>query len=256
MAKRFDKIKSLFIVTDEVEDAKNKTEQQNTENNDKDKKNSEDTTKNQQQSQNKVTSKMSWKTSANEEVVNNNVETKVETNTDLNQQGEFSQKIFDQLSQAISDANLPGEDYIEFMEALAAMKNIQLDENIKLQTVFATLSTKGLTKAKVIESADYYLKVLENEKSKFYEVVNNHMKGQINNKISEITQLENSMKEKEEKIATLQEEIKQTKQIVMKIKNEIQQSDGKIKKTENDFQITYDAIANNIKNTVEKIKNI
>lgn len=254
MALKLNKFKKLFVVTEDIEEKKDDNKNQTIE-----KKNEENKVKNVtiQPENNSESSKMSWKTSANSSE-NNEIKNEVENNSEevVNQTGEFSQKIFEQLSQAITDSNLPGEDYIEFMEALAAMKNLQLDENVKIQTVFATLSTKGLSKEKVIESADYYLKVLENEKTKFYEVLNGHMKTQIKSKLDEITHLENSINEKENQISTLQEEIKQTKQVVLKIKNDIQQSDNKIKKTENDFQITYDKIANSIKNKIEKIKSI
>jgi len=256
MAKTFDKFKSLFVVTQEVDESKNKVEEQNKAEAEKKSTSEKKVEKTEAEQQNRTTSKMSWKTTSNGETTKTEVESNNVVINSENQSGEFSQKIFDQLTKAIYEANLPGEDYLEFMDALNAMKNLQLDEKIKLQTVFATLSTKGLTKEKIIESADYYLKVLDNERSKFYEVLNNHMKGQVNSKLSEITKLESSVKEKEELILTLQEEIKQTKQVILKVKNEIQQADGKIKKTENDFQITYEIIASNLRNTVEKIKQI
>jgi len=253
MALNFNKLKSFFVVTEEVDDSKNNTTEQQT--------NKENTTtkvETEKVEKKQETSKMSWKTTSggdNKEIqeIENTVSVGI---TAENVDGVFSQKIFDQLTQAIFAANLPGEDYLEFMEALQAMKNIPLDENIKIQTVFATLSAKGLTKQKVVESADYYLKILENEKTKFYDVLNSHTKNQINSKHSEITQLETAVSDKEKQIIQLQEEIKQSKQVVLKIKNDIQQADGKIKKTENDFLITFNAIAQNIKKTIEKVKTI
>ena len=64
--------------------------------------------------------------------------------------GEVNKQIFNSLTKAIADANLPGEDYLEFVSALQAMKGIDLQESVKMQTVLATLSTKGLTIQKII----------------------------------------------------------------------------------------------------------
>ena len=40
--------------------------------------------------------------------------------------GQVDQKIFDSLIKVLEEKNLPGEDYMEFMDAYQAMKNIQL----------------------------------------------------------------------------------------------------------------------------------
>ncbi len=257
MALKLSKLKSLFIVNDDTEETKNKTEntEQKNDSNNKDVK----TNELQQDDKRQAGGKLTWKSSAGGNEPSNQNDTTVQnTNQGVSQNltGEFSQKIFDQLTKAIVDANLPGEDYIEFMEALQAMKNIPLEENIKIQTVFATLASKGLTKQKVLESADYYLKILENERSKFYESVNLHGKTQITQKQNDIMQIEKSLQEKERQILQLQDEIKQSQEIVAKLKNDILQADSKVKKVENDFQLTYETVANTIKRNIEKVKSI
>lgn len=244
MALKFDKLKSLFIVSEEVEN-ENEQKKEETKKNISDDKKQEPLKKETDQK----SSKVSWKiNSGNEHIETNN--TMSETNTD----GKFNKRIFEQLMTAIHKANLPGEDYLEFMEALQAMKDLPLDEQIKIQTVFATLSTKGLTAQKVFESADYYLKVLENEKTKFYEALKSQTSNQIGKKKKEIKKLEDVIKSKTEQIALLNEEINQSKQIILKIKNEMNDADSKIKKTENDFNFTFLKIDKQIRNTIEKVK--
>jgi hypothetical protein len=46
------------------------------------------------------------------------------------------------LTKAISDANLPGEDYLEFISALQAMKGIDLQESVKMQNCFGYFVNK------------------------------------------------------------------------------------------------------------------
>jgi septal ring factor EnvC (AmiA/AmiB activator) len=232
---KLNKLKGLFVVTEENEDQKNteankQTEQKQTVEN----KTTQETSK----------TKVNWKIESSSTTTPSSTETK----------GAFNQQIFDQLTKAIANANLPGEDYLEFMEALKAMKDIPLDENVKIQTVLATLSTKGLTIKTVLESADYYLKILDNEKTKFNEAVNSQTQGQINKKQKDIENLEKQIKSKTEQIALLTQEITKSQEEILKVKNEMAMADDKIKATQNSFATTYEMVANQIIDNVTKIK--
>lgn len=171
-------------------------------------------------------------------------------------EGEFNEKIFNSLTSSIQNANLPGEDYLEFVAALRAMESIPLEEKTKIQTVLATLSPRGLTLKTVFESADYYLKVLENEKSNFYEALKQQTQERIGGRGSIIGKLEQTIKDKQAKIAALEKEINIATSEITKIKTEIHESQTKIKKTENDFLITWEAVTGQIINNVKKIKQL
>ncbi len=136
------------------------------------------------------------------------------------------------------------------------MKNIPLEETIKMQTVLATLSTKGLTKEKVIETADYYLKILTNEKDKFNEALKKQTDGQVNKKKKSIENIEKQIKDKANKIAQLTHEINESKQEIQNIKNDINTSMSKISKTESSFKTTFMVVANQIVSKIEKLKSI
>jgi len=178
------------------------------------------------------------------------------TNMSKPSKGEFNKKIFESLTKAISDADLPGEDYLEFMNALQAMKNIDLDEKIKMQTVLATLSTKGLTIQKIIESADYYMKVLQNEKDKFKIVINKQTDAKIGSKNKKIKDLEAENRKKADMIKQLTDEINKNRAEIQKIKKDIETADVKIKTAENDFNVTYDYVANQIKEKVKQLQSL
>jgi hypothetical protein len=170
--------------------------------------------------------------------------------------GNFDQKIFDSLIKVLEEKNLPGEDYMEFMEALQNMKNIQLDETVKMQTVLATLSTKGLTKQKILESADFYIKVLQDEKNKFNEALKQETANQVESKQNDIKTLEEQNKSKAEQIAQLTTEINQNQQQISKIKTLVDDASLKIKATENNFNFTFEAVISQIKTNSNKINSI
>ncbi len=167
--------------------------------------------------------------------------------------GTFNQKIYDSLMAALAAANLPGEDYLEFAEALQAMKDIPLDEGIKIQTVFATLSVKGLTMQKVIESADYYLKLLENEKQKFYEAARLQTQNAVGKRQGELNEIEKSIQTKSQQIVSLTEEINRLQQEMIKIRTEAAEAEEKIKNTENSFLVAFEMVTNQIRNNIDRI---
>jgi len=233
--KNLSKIKSLFIV--EEESTENKE--------DKQLKNNIKTEK--QETSSIPNSNFSWKTSASSES-----DGTVSSDTD----GNFNQKIFDSLTKAISEANLPGEDYLEFMQGLQAMKDLPMDESLKLKSVFMTLTTKGLTIPKIVESANHYLTVLNQEKTKFYNVIDSQKKNKVESKQKHIIGLENNNKEKAELIKKITDEMAANTKKIQKETAEISVVKAKIKLTEDDFVFTYNKMTNLINDNINKIKEI
>ncbi|MBL0078152.1 MAG: hypothetical protein IPP53_03235 [Bacteroidetes bacterium] len=76
-------------------------------------------------------------------------------------------KIRDTLLQALADNNMEGFDYFEFKQSLATLSKMPLDEATQFKSAFATAATMGITKENLLQSADYYKKVLHKEKEKF-----------------------------------------------------------------------------------------
>lgn len=167
--------------------------------------------------------------------------------------GKLDQKILDSLIKALGDNNLPGEDYMEFAEAFKAMENIPLDEKVKIQTVLATLSTRGLTTAKIIDSGKYYIDVLGKEKAKFGKAMEKQLKDGVSLKADEITALEELNKTKSAQIAALTKEITDNQAEAEKLKIKIAENQGKIKGTEDNFNTTFDFVVNQLQANIDKI---
>ncbi len=165
-------------------------------------------------------------------------------------------QILETLHKAMDKANLPGEDYYELTKAVEAMKDIPITENDKIKTALAALSTKGLTKGKVIDSAKYYLEVLENEKRKFYTAFEEKIKGSINADKKRISQLKSTIKEKNSKIEELKELIETSKKQIIELEKEISKSDSKVAGIEESFLYTYEHVINKIKSDIEKVNSL
>lgn len=171
-------------------------------------------------------------------------------------ENKIDEKILESLLKAIDKNNLPGEDYLEFMEALKAMQNLNLDEKIKFQTVMATLSTKGLTKEKITESGSYYVKILEAEKDKFFGTVASETVNQIDKRQAEIKSLETANIAKTEEIKKLTGDINKNIEQINTIKKQIEEARSKIDAAQGRFTTTYNAIKDQISTNIEKIKSI
>ncbi len=171
-------------------------------------------------------------------------------------ENQLDDKVLTSLLKAIEKNNLPGEDYIEFMEALKAMQTLNLDEKIKFQTVMATLSTKGLTKARIMESGDYYIKILEAEKEKFNATLQSETQNQVKSKEDSIKSIEATNASKAKEIQKLTEEITKNQIEISEIKKKIEESKTKISSTQNRFLYTFDYLKNQISINIDKIKTL
>jgi hypothetical protein len=230
MAFDFKKIKSLFV-----------TETEDTE---KQKKESEATDANKDNNKSKDVLEMLKNKDQEKTVVN-----------DVNvSPGKVDGKILDSLIKALDDNNLPGEDYMEYAASLKAMENIPLEESIKIQTVLATLSTKGLTKEKIIESGVFYISILEKEKEKFGKAIDKQTKDGITAKSDEIAALEALNKTKSNQIAKLTQEITENQQQMEQIRAKIADTTLKIKATEGNFNASFQFVVNQMQNHIDKIK--
>lgn len=157
------------------------------------------------------------------------------------------------LSGAIEAANLEGFDYIEFRDSLARMAKIPMSEQQKFQAVFATASATGLTKARLLESIDHYLGIIEGKKGEFGAHVE-HMVA------TEITRREQAVAKTEEEIAALSEQIRQAtaaiqekQQAIVALKNEINEQNMTISQTSAKFESTYSFVAGKLNEDKGKI---
>lgn len=157
------------------------------------------------------------------------------------------------LVDALSKNNLPGFDYLEFKQSLGALENLNMDENTAIQSAFATASTMGLTKAKLLETANYYKKILANEQSKFAQALQQQTKIQIAGKQKEFTNTQAVIEQKKAQIDRLHLEIAKHEQYMRTAQEEIEGAKHKIFSTKENFEKTYTAIEGELNDDIQKI---
>lgn len=167
---------------------------------------------------------------------------------------EIDPKFNELLMKAIETNNLDGFDYLEFKNSLKSVEKVIPDEAVRYTSAFEMAKTMGLTKDKLISTAEHYANILTTEAKKFQDAVQNQRRIQVGDRQSSIEKLNQAVKDKQAMIEKLQAEMKSAEQNLKNLNAEIDQAEQKISNTEKQFEMSYQLINNQIKDDINKIK--
>ncbi len=165
----------------------------------------------------------------------------------------LDEKSVDFLTNALNKSNLPGFDYLEFKQSLAALMEMDMEESIAIKSAFATAATVGLTKEKLLKTANHYKKILNDEKSQFDAALQKQMKQRVESKLAEVEKLKKQIEEYRAKIKQLEEKIAASQSTVDNADEIIQADKEKIVSTRDNFEHTLQSIVNQIDRDIENI---
>jgi hypothetical protein len=194
---------------------------------------------------------------------NENANTSVSTDNtrDENQplqfhfQNEDLEKFETHFEQLMDGANLPGPDYYEFCKMMEALENAVPDENARVAAVFASLSVQGLTKDKLLNTAEKYQDIIENDHRNFNIALNSKSDSEISQKKQTSLELEKKISDNSELIQKLTKEITKSQIEIGKLKQEIMDSEDKLTKNTKGYEVAYNAMLNKIKSDIRTIQN-
>ncbi len=169
-------------------------------------------------------------------------------------EGKINKKFTNILLKAIEAHNKEGFDYIEFKRSLQNLKKMDMDEPTVYKSAFATAQTLGATPDGLIESANRYLGVLEEEERKFQHALANQRAKQIDGRMTQMQQLEETIRAKEAKIQQLQSEIEDHRAKLEASKGEIEEATQKVEATGMDFMASYRNLVEQIRKDVDNIR--
>lgn len=161
------------------------------------------------------------------------------------------------LTSALEKNNLPGFDYIEFKQSLHNMKGMGIDEDTAVKTAFATAMTVGLTKDKLIKTANHYREVLNGEEKQFAVALQKQMNSRVQAKAKEVEKLKKQVETHKAKIAELEKKIAQASAVIEKADDDIARTTEMLETTGKNFKDTLQALVNEIDKDIQLIqKNI
>ncbi len=165
-------------------------------------------------------------------------------------------KSVDFLVNALQKGNLPGFDYLEFKQSLGALSELHMDEGTAYKSAFATASTMGLTKEKLLKTAEHYRQVLNQEKVQFDAALQNQMNQRVKGKQDEVALLKRKIEEYKAKVVELEKLISQSQATIDHADEDIQQSLEKIERTKESFEFTHRSIINQIDIDIQNIQQL
>lgn len=168
--------------------------------------------------------------------------------------GSVNDKFVEVLAAALEKNNQDGFDYFEFRQSLKNLAKMPMDEGTRFQSAYAMAQTMGVTPAKLVESAKFYIGVLNNEQSRFAEAHAQQKAKLVGNREEEARQLEAAMQQKAEQIKQLTAEIEQSRQRSELIRQEIADSTVKIENTRADFEATFAAVVGQVQDDIGKMQ--
>ena len=159
------------------------------------------------------------------------------------------------LTKALANNNLPGFDYLEFKQSLGALADLNMDEETAIKSAFATASTLGLTKEKLIKTAEHYKNILNTEKSQFDAALQKQIQQKVDSKQREVQKLKAQVEDYKKKIQQLEEKIMSSMRIIDSADETINAAKTKIEGTRDNFETALQAITNQINKDIENIQN-
>lgn len=167
---------------------------------------------------------------------------------------ELDEKSVDFLTSAFNAHALQGFDYFKFKQSVSAMQKMDMDPKLALKSALATASTMGVTKEKLVKTAQHYRKVLNDEKKQFDTALKNQMKQRVASKQEETEYLKVKIKEYKSKITQLQDQLKEFQEKIDSSDEEIENAKEKIVGTKERFEKTYHAFVAVIDSDITNIK--
>ena len=161
------------------------------------------------------------------------------------------EKYFDGLFER---ANFPGPDYYEFFKMMDTLEAHIHDEKARLSATFASLSIQGLTKEVLIDSANKYKEIIENDRLAFEKALSDKSAEEVGQRQKELHDIEKKIVANSEQIQKLTKEITEYQGAMSKLKTKIAEEDAKLKENNNGYQTASKAVTNKIVTDIQKIQ--
>lgn len=173
----------------------------------------------------------------------------------FNTNDEMDPRSMEFLMNALQNNNQPDFDYLEFKQSLAALIQLPMDVTLAMKSAYTTGTTLGLTKEKLIQSAEFYKQILQKEKVQFDLALKNQTQQKVEGRKSEQQKLAEQIQRNKELIRKLQEEIDDFQSEMDKINAEVEENIARIEQSRYKFEHTYSEMINQINQDILSINN-
>ncbi|MBP6795423.1 MAG: hypothetical protein KA143_10230 [Saprospiraceae bacterium] len=157
------------------------------------------------------------------------------------------------LAQIIEKNNQPGFDYFEYRQSLINLAKLNMDEATKYKSAYAAAQAMGVTPVTLVNSAQGYLNLLNQESQKFATAEQNQRNKVIEERKNELSNLGSQIEKKKEMILQMQAEVEQMSKSLELKKNEAAGFAEKLNATKQEFEVAMKSIAGQIAEDIQKM---
>jgi hypothetical protein len=161
------------------------------------------------------------------------------------------QKFNQHFDQLFDQANLPGPDYYEFSKMCQAMAS--LPEESKFSAAFMGLQVQGLTKERLMESANHYIAIIDEDAKKFNSAIDGKILAEVKAKRLESENKQKALQEKINMIAQLQAELAKDTSDIEALNNDAAEQERKAAEKSNTYKAACDVRKSMIATDIQKI---
>ncbi len=155
---------------------------------------------------------------------------------------------------AIEKSSLQEFDYLKFRQSVDGLAKLNMDEATQYKSAFVTASTLGLTREKLIKTANYYRGVVVKEKGKFEKAMEQRLTKGVKELESNVTKLDKAIEERKDRIEKLQAEIEKHEAQREKTQDDIDNMSEKVRETQGGFERAYKTILAEIDGDIANIE--
>ncbi len=145
-------------------------------------------------------------------------------------------------------------DYLKFKQSVSSLIELDMSENMAFKSAFTTAATLGLTREKLIKSAEKYIYALEDERESFAQAVLSQKEQQIDGRKAEVDSFAKKIEQHKLKIKELEREIAIFQQRIDNVDQDVETAKVKIEKTKSKFLNVYNILESDIKEDLIRIK--
>ena len=160
------------------------------------------------------------------------------------------------LMKALEKKNLDGFDYLEWKQSVGKLTEIGMDEDTAIHSAFITGSSVGLTKEKLIKTANYYAEVLQDEKAQFMRSLEKHLVDNVEGKAKQTGELKKKIANWETKIEQLREQIRAATEQIASADTQISAARSKAEENQQGFDQALEVITNTINEDIANIRRV
>jgi uncharacterized coiled-coil protein SlyX len=151
-------------------------------------------------------------------------------------------------------ANLPGPDYYEFWKMMETLEPHIKEERTRLSATYASLAVQGLTKEKLVTTAEKYKTIVQEDKNCFEKAAHEKSESEIGHKRRQLAQLEETIAQQTETIRKLTQEITEAQAAIGTLSGAIAEEEQKLMQNKQGYVLACDAMLQKITDDINKIK--